>query len=362
MTPSLAVFSKLSIRTTFYKYALNGLYYSGAYYLLKNRFRGVGALLTLHHIRPRGPDGSFSPNRILEVTPEFLEATILQVKKLGYEIVSLDEFHRRLVEKDFQRRFIVFTLDDGYADNYHYAFPLFRKHQVPFAIYLCTGLLDGSLDLWWQDLEEIVLRETRVEVVINGTPREFITETTRQKYVAYETIYWALRSMPFKAQLKTFKSIKDRYIANAAKPDSSDTALSPEMIAEMQRSNLLTIGAHTLNHWALSKLSPGEAKMEMARSQDLIEQRTGIKPVHFAYPYGDALSAASREFSMAKELGFLTAVTTRKGVVFPEHAEHLTALPRVSLNGDYQQARNVKLLLSGLPFALFNSFRKLDVD
>jgi len=65
---------------------------------------------------------------------------------------------------------------------------------------------------------------------------------------------------------------------------------------------------------------------------------------------------------MAKELGFLTAVTTRKGVVFPEHAEHLTALPRVSLNGDYQQARNVKLFLSGLPFALFNNFRKLDVN
>ena len=116
----------MSIRTAFYKYALNGLYYSGAYYSLKNRFRGVGALLTLHHVRPRGPAGSFAPNRILEITPEFLEATILQVKELGYEFVSLNEFQRRLVEKDFQRRFIAFTLDDGYADNYHYAFPQHR--------------------------------------------------------------------------------------------------------------------------------------------------------------------------------------------------------------------------------------------
>ena len=356
------MFLIVSIRTTFYKHALNGLYYSGAYYSLKNRFRGVGALLTLHHVRPRGPACGFSPNRILEITPEFLEATILQVKELGYEFVSLNEFQRRLVEKDFQRRFIAFTLDDGYADNYHYAFPLFRKHQVPFAIYVCTGLLDGSIDLWWQDLEDILLRERRLEVFFDGTRRKFKTETTRQKYVAYETIYWALRSMPLEKQLTTFRAIKDHYIAKSTKPDSSDNALSWQMIAEMQRSNLLTIGAHTVKHRALSKLSSSAAQMEMALSQDLIEQHTGIKPAHFAYPYGDALSAAGREFSMARELGFLTAVTTRKGVVFPEHAEHLTALPRVSLNGDYQQARNVKLFLSGLPFALFNNFRKLDVN
>ena len=362
MKPSLVVCLIVSIRTAFYKYALNGLYYSGAYYSLKNRFRGVGALLTLHHVRPRGPAGSFAPNRILEITPEFLEATILQVKELGYEFVSLNEFQRRLVEEDFRIPFLALTLDDGYADNYHHAFPLFRKHQVPFAIYVCTGLLDGSIDLWWQDLEDILLRERRLEVFFDGTRREFKTETTRQKYVAYETIYWALRSMPLETQLTTFRAIKERYIAKSTKPDSSDTALSWQMIAEMQRSNLLTIGAHTINHRALSKLSSSAAQMEMALSQDLIEQHTGIKPAHFAYPYGDALSAAGREFSMAKELGFLTAVTTRKGVVFPEHAEHLTALPRVSLNGDYQQARNVKLFLSGLPFALFNNFRKLDVN
>jgi peptidoglycan/xylan/chitin deacetylase (PgdA/CDA1 family) len=352
----------MSNRTTFYQLALGGLYYSGAYHSLKNRFSGVAALLTLHHVVPGGARERFSPNRILEITPEFLEATIIQVRGLGYEIVSLDEFQRRLIEKDFRTRFVGFTLDDGYADNYHHAFPIFRKHQAPFAIYVCTGLLDGSIDLWWRSLEDIVLRESRVEVVLNGVRREFETNTTRQKYLAFETIYWALRRMPLKLQLVTIQAIKERYFRDTATPLSTDVALSWDMIAEMQRSSLLTIGAHTVNHYALSKLSPGRAQEEMALSRDLIEERTSIKPAHFAYPYGDALSAANQEFNLAKELGFSTAVTTRKGIVFPEHARHLCALPRVSLNGDYQQARNVKLFMSGLPFALYNGFRKLDVD
>ena len=53
-----------------------------------------------------------------------------------------------------------------------------------------------------------------------------------------------------------------------------------------------------------------------------------------------------------------TGVTTRKGLIHPEHAQELTALPRVSLNGDYQKSRYVKVLLSGAPFAFFNIVQK----
>jgi peptidoglycan/xylan/chitin deacetylase (PgdA/CDA1 family) len=79
-----------------------------------------------------------------------------------------------------------------------------------------------------------------------------------------------------------------------------------------------------------------------------------------AYPLGDAGSAGPREFALAAELGFKTAVTTRSGVLFSEHREHLTALPRVSLNGHFQAIRYVDVLLSGAPFALMNGFRRVD--
>ena len=57
---------------------------------------------------------------------------------------------------------------------------------------------------------------------------------------------------------------------------------------------------------------------------------------HIAYPVGDPSSAAAREFALATEAGYALAVTTRPGMLFAEHAAHLTALPRVSLNGLWQ--------------------------
>jgi len=123
---------------------------------------------------------------------------------------------------------------------------------------------------------------------------------------------------------------------------------------------LVTIGAHTVNHVRLTKVSEDEAQSEMEMSATIIEAALGKRPLHLSYPVGDRTSAGRREFAMARELGFKTAVTTRPGVLFAEHREHLTALPRISLNGEYQEPRYVRVLVSGAATALWNGFRKVD--
>ena len=82
--------------------------------------------------------------------------------------------------------------------------------------------------------------------------------------------------------------------------------------------------------------------------------------VHLAYPYGDRSAAGPREFAFARAAGFNTAVTTRPGMIFPENAEHPTALPRISLNGNYQTARVLPVLTSGAATAMWNGFRRVD--
>ncbi len=57
---------------------------------------------------------------------------------------------------------------------------------------------------------------------------------------------------------------------------------------------------------------------------------------HFAYPIGKRRAAGPREFELAAQGGFTTAVTTRPGMLFAPHAAHRHALPRLSLNGRYQ--------------------------
>lgn len=103
-----------------------------------------------------------------------------------------------------------------------------------------------------------------------------------------------------------------------------------------------------------------DAMDQMVGSADRIAQKLGSRPVNFAYPYGDPGSAGPRDFALARKAGFKTAVTTRKGMLFPGHAEHLTALPRVSLNGDYQSLTYTALYLSGAPFALWNKFQQVN--
>ena len=129
-------------------------------------------------------------------------------------------------------------------------------------------------------------------------------------------------------------------------------------LATLAADPLVTIGAHTVNHVMLAKVPERTARSEMEMSRSVIEAALGMRPEHLAYPVGDRTSAGPREFRIAAELGFKTAVTTRPGVLFPEHREHLTALPRISLNGEYQQLRYVRVLLSGAATAMWNGFRR----
>jgi peptidoglycan/xylan/chitin deacetylase (PgdA/CDA1 family) len=140
-----------------------------------------------------------------------------------------------------------------------------------------------------------------------------------------------------------------------------DECMTWDEIGEMAADPLCTIGAHTVNHMMLKKLDTDQAvRAEMEMSRSVIEAALGRKPQHLAYPVGDPTSAGPREFRIAAELGFKTAVTTRPGVIFRTHRDHLTALPRISVNGEFQSQRYMKVLMSGAATALWNRFKRVN--
>ena len=117
-----------------------------------------------------------------------------------------------------------------------------------------------------------------------------------------------------------------------------DLCMDWQELAELAADPLVTIGAHTVNHVMLKKVPDDAAvRAEMEMSRAVLEAALGVRPEHLAYPVGDPTSAGPREFRIAPELGFKTAVTTRPGVLFKAHRDHLTALPRISVNGEFQQ-------------------------
>src|SRR5262245_43732520 len=125
------------------KRSLDVLYYSGASQALNSVLSGMGAIFMLHHVRLRGvAQHGFAPNAGLEITPHFLDAVIQHVAAKGYDLVSLSEAALRVKgELPSRRPFAVFTLDDGYEDNFVHAWPVFRRHSCPFTIFVAPAII-----------------------------------------------------------------------------------------------------------------------------------------------------------------------------------------------------------------------------
>lgn len=347
------------LKTSVYKAGLETLWLTGAHRALRPVFGGVGAILMLHHVRPAAPR-EFGPNALLEVTPEFLESVVERVRARGFETVSLDEARRRLIEGSPEDRpFVAFTFDDGYRDNAEFAWPILKRLGVPFAVYLPTAFIDQEGELWWLVLEDTIRTQRSVTAQIAGRFVHFDCSTPALKREAWREIYWWLRSLP-ETDLRAYV----RELAFRHGLDFRDTCrrlcMTWDEVRALAADPLVTIGAHTINHYMLAKFDCDTARAEMLGSKQRIEKEIGREVAHFAYPVGDPTSAGPREFALAAECGFRTAVTTRPGLVYGEHRDHLTALPRVSLNGEYQSLRYLDVLLSGAPFAFFNRFRRVN--
>jgi peptidoglycan/xylan/chitin deacetylase (PgdA/CDA1 family) len=321
--------------------------------------RGCGVILTFHRVRPFAPPTpGYAPNRLLELEPDFFDAALTLVRRLGFEFVSLAEARRRLVEGG--SRFAAVTFDDGYRDTRDFALPILEKHLAPATVFFATGFLDRSARLWWLELEEALRRLDVATVEIDGRAVAVEARTPAEKTAAFERIYWALRARP-EAELLAATGA----LAAAAGVSSAEIAdqlfMDWDEAAAFAQRPLVAAGAHSRAHRMLAKWPEADARAEMAGSKAALERRFGRAVDAFAYPVGDPTSAGPREFALARQAGFACAVTTRPGMLYAEHAAHLWALPRVSVNGLWQSLGDLESLLSGAPLLLWNRGRRINV-
>ncbi len=337
---------------------LGALYFSGAHHLLRPIFSGVGAIFMLHHVRPPR-EAEFQPNHHLEVAPDFLRAMLAHLNSRDIDIITIDEVHQRLTKRNFSRRFACFSFDDGYRDNREFALPVMREFEAPFTLYVTSDFAEGCGVLWWIALEMVIAKAASVEVTIDGTATRFDTATASAKQATFDRLHDWLRSLR-EAELK--REIDALCARHDVEPAAicRDLCMSWDELKEFAKDPLVTIGAHSITHCNLARQSEETASYEMTAGRARIESAVQREVLHLAYPYGDKIAAARREFALARAAGYKTAVTTRPGMIFSESGRHLTALPRVSLNGNYQDARILPVLTSGAATAMWNGFRRID--
>lgn len=323
--------------------------------------RGRGAILMFHHVRP-WTGGAFAPNRGLEITPEFLDLAITTVRARGFEIITLDAAMDSLSRRKPEGPpFCVLTFDDGYRDNLVHALPVLRRRQAPFTLYITTGFAERTARLWWIELEAALRALNRVGFIAGGGQAVIPSDTDAKKTKLFNKLYWHLRAQPEDVLLAAAEELTDQAgIDRRALVEN--LCMDWDEIGEFALEPLCTIGVHTLTHPRLAKHPLDFARKELAESRAIIEARIGRPAAHLAWPVGDPTSAGPREFALARDLGFASAATTRKGMVFGGHAGHPMALPRLSVNGGYQTKAALEVLLSGAPFWLRNLGRRLDVN
>ncbi|MBN8535390.1 MAG: polysaccharide deacetylase family protein [Rhizobiales bacterium] len=346
-----------SMRYLFIGLALKAISVTRADRLLAGRLAGEGVILTFHHVR-LASDRIFPENRLLEITPAFLEAVIRELRDLDYEIIPLDVLKSRLGTPG--KRFAVLTFDDGYFDTRDYALPILKRHEAPFTVFVTPGFAERTTALWWLDLEDAVRARDNIEVQLPSGRFVHPTRTPDDQRAGFKRLYWALRELP--------EPVLREIVATMAADAGIDTlgrvarlCMDWGALRDFAREPLVTIGAHSMTHPRLKTLSDEASQAEIIESKERVEKEIGKAVRHFAYPVGDPTSAGVREFAFARAAGFETGVTTRPGVVFAEHAPHLLALPRISVNGLFQNIDFVRGLVSGLPSAAVNRGRRLNI-
>lgn len=340
-------------RHTLIRLALETLWMTRASSWLPAAEDASGFVLTLHHVTPREP-ALFAPNAILAVTPDFLDRVLGHLAGRGWRFVSIEELVAPTDDPDPRR--IALTLDDGYRDNLQHAWPVFRRHDAPFTIYVCPGFSDRTAELWWEALERIIDATDTLSLRGMGPAEMLPTRNAAEKLQAFQAwTAWLTTEADEARQRSAIHALSGKYGLDLA-------ALAAELVMDwdgvrtIAADPLCTIGAHTMTHPALARLQPDAALREMRDSAERIEAEIGKRPTSLAFPYGYRAAAAEREARLAGEAGFASSFTTRPGYVPENGTRH--GLPRVSVNGLFQELRFLEVLLTPGLWKLRDRLRK----
>ena len=310
--------------------------WSGFDKLVSTRYGGRGSILMFHSVVR---DIRRQLGQSIHVQEDVLRNMVLHLQTTGRDIVTLDEGLRRLAVPS-SRRFVVLTFDDGYRNNLTHALPVLEELGAPFTVYVNSNMVNGEGDFWWLGLRDLLLQKDQVEM--EPMSLTFSTASFEEKCKTLLQITdWVHRDVESNAM--ALKRVFSRYGIDMSSIARKE-ALDLEELKRMSKHELVTIGGHGETHLPLNSLEEADVFSEMVRNKKMLESAIQREVKHFAYPFGEKNTAGAREARIAQSAEFVTAVTTRMGNLFKEHAELPFLMPRLTvLNHDRNEQLAAKL-------------------
>lgn len=252
-----------------------------------------GVVFMLHRVSER-INGHIPNNEHLKISPKFLEKVIVKYKNAGFSFLSLDQLYDVIAGKSSTNKpFVCFTMDDGYLDNYENAYPIFKKHNIPFAIFIATDFPDKKAILWWYVIEDLILNSKEI-LLSDGS--KYKCSTFQEKWDTFRYIREKVLMLDQQNIVNELNELFVNYHLDWLAPIQS-LSMDWEQIKILTQDPLCTIGGHTISHVALNQLSMENLDREITNGINIIESHTDYKPTYFAYPYGSEKENGEREYN-----------------------------------------------------------------
>jgi len=266
-----------------------------------------------HSIREK----SFIPPT-LYVSPVYFESQMQFLIKY-FHIISLENYSEMISAGHTPlRNTAILTFDDGYKDNYQYAFPILRHLEIPATIFLPTRCIDLEQSTW--DIKLYYwfanTKKTKLHLIDDNTNSQYefsFHEKSSKKEMVAKVIHLLL-SLNKEGKNKLLSQIENQLASDLEDRSFQELALlSWDEIIDMAANNI-SFGAHTDTHQVLSKIPLNEVEYEIKSSKTLIEVKSMQQINTFAYPFGDKEHFNDQTKALLKKYGFKCACSTIKGI------------------------------------------------
>jgi peptidoglycan/xylan/chitin deacetylase (PgdA/CDA1 family) len=299
---------------------------------LLNAFASRALILAYHRVNE-----SPSDPQLLSVAPQRF-AEHLECLRKAYRPTRLRQLVRALRDGTIPHGAVVLTFDDGYADNLHHARPLLERYDVPATVFVTTGCVGHDRELWWDELDRLLLQPgtlpERLRLSVSGSSFEWelgedayygeeafrahcrwnVLETgdptSRQR--VYRSLHQLLRPMPGAQRQQVLEELRV-WVGAESGSRSSHQILTADDVGDLEKGNLVEVGAHTVDHPVLSSLPPDAQRAEIRQSKTRLEEILGHPVASFAYPYGGRADYTAETAALVREAGFACACAN-----FPE--------------------------------------------
>lgn len=300
--------------TSFLKYCL---FHLGFYSFIRKLFPHNGVSILRYHAIVN-PEQNYYASPSIVVSVKAFEKHVQYFSK-KYNIISMDDVLKHLNEKHpFPPNSIVFTFDDGYADNFD-AYKILKKYNTTGTFYLTVGCIGNKESLWLFEIIYLIknTRKNYLSLKINKKNLSFSLKTKEDKKKAINQIMTLIKSNNIQAREDIRRQLREKLNVPKLERVSKKVMLTWQQVKAMVKDGM-TIGGHTMTHCNLPNAGIKDAKNEIMECKRILEQKLGVKIKHFSYPNSGDYEYFNKEIKkLVSEAGFKTAVTSENGFVTP---------------------------------------------